>query len=240
MCYTKLIIFFKACTLSTQTISVCSNNFDLFILQKINYMQKSFFLKITVLAATLFISIFSFAQISVGAKGGLNLSNLNGINSDNYETKGKIGFHLGGFVTFNLGRNFAIQPELVYSTQGGTIDSGNITQDIDLNYFNIPVMVKFLTNSGFYLEAGPKLGFRTGDVDNNNIPGSVENSDFSICGGLGFQPTKSAFGFGARYNAGMGKTGEIDTPSLDNVDYKNGVLQLSLYWRIFGGGKLKK
>ena len=210
--------------------------------QKINYMQKSFFLKITAIAATLFISIFSFAQISVGAKGGLNLSNLNGINSDNYETKGKIGFHLGGFVTFNLGRNFAIQPELVYSTQGGTIESGNVTENLKLNYFNIPVMVKFMTNSGFYLEAGPQLGFHAGDVDYDNVETSVEGSDFSICGGLGFQPTKSSFGIGARYNAGMGTAGEVDfdNPSINNVDFKNGVFQLSLYWRIFGGGKLKK
>jgi hypothetical protein len=202
-------------------------------------MKKLFFIPLLSMMVVSLITISSFAQISVGAKGGLNLSSLNGINADNYETKAKVGFHVGGFVTFNLGRNFAIQPELLYSTQGGTIESGNITEDLKLNYFNIPVMVKFLTNSGFYLEAGPQLGFRTGDVDYDNIEGSVENSDFSICGGIGFQPTKSAFGIGARYNAGMGKTGEIDTPSLDNVDYKNGVFQLSLYWRIFGGGKLK-
>jgi len=205
-------------------------------------MQKSFFLKITAIAATLFISIFSFAQISVGAKGGLNVSNLSGIDGSNYETKALVGFHVGGYVTFNLGRNFAIQPELVYSTQGGTIESGNVTENLKLNYFNIPVMVKFMTNSGFYLEAGPQLGFQAGDLDYDNVETSVEGSDFSICGGLGFQPTKSAFGIGARYNAGMGTTGEVDfnNPSIDNADFKNGVFQLSLYWRIFGGGKLKK
>jgi hypothetical protein len=205
-------------------------------------MQKSFFLKITAIVATLFISIFSFAQISVGAKGGLNLSSLSGINESNFEAKALVGFHVGGFVTFNLGRNFAIQPELVYSTQGGTIESGNVTENLKMNYFNIPVMVKFMTKSGFYLEAGPQLGFQAGDLDYDNVETSVEGSDFSICGGLGFQPTKSAFGIGARYNAGMGTTGEVDfnNPSIDNADFKHGVFQLSLYWRIFGGGKLKK
>jgi len=205
-------------------------------------MQKTFLLKITAIAASLLLSIFSFAQISVGAKGGLNVSNLSGVDETNYDTKALVGFHVGGFVTFNLGRNFAIQPELVYSTQGGTIESGSATEDLKLNYFNIPVMVKFMTNKGFYLEAGPQLGFNTGDLDFDNVEASVEGSDFSICGGLGFQPTKSAFGIGARYNAGMGTTGEIDfnNQSIENADFKNGVFQLSIYWRLFGGGKLKK
>jgi len=103
-------------------------------------------------------------------------------------------------------------------------------------------MVKFMTNNGFYLEAGPQLGFKTGDVDFDNVEATVEGSDFSICGGLGFQPTKSPFGIGARYNAGMGTTGEIDfnNTSVENADFKNGVFQLSIYWRLFGGGKLKK
>ncbi len=205
-------------------------------------MKKTIFPKIMSLAALIICSLIVNAQVSVGAKGGLNVSNLSGVNADNYETKALIGFHAGGFVTFNIGRNFAIQPELVYSTQGGTIESGNITEDLKMNYFNIPVMVKFMTDKGFYIEAGPQLGFQSGDLDFDNVEASVEGSDFSICGGLGFQPTKSPFGFGVRYNAGMGTTGELDfsNPSIDNADFKNGVLQVSLYWRLFGGGKLKK
>lgn len=210
------------------------------ILAKIIPMKKPHFFKITTLAMVLFTTMALQAQVSVGAKGGLNVSNLNGLDVDNYDSKALVGFHLGGFVTFNLGRNFAIQPELVYSTQGGTIESGNISQDMKLNYFNIPVMVKLLTRNGFYVEAGPQLGFRTGELDFDNVDASIENSDFSICGGLGFQPTKSPFGIGLRYNAGMGTTGELDNPALDDADFKNGVFQVSLYWRLFGGGKLKK
>jgi hypothetical protein len=205
-------------------------------------MLKTIFFRTTAIAAFTFFTIHAQSQISVGAKGGLNVSNLSGIDETNYETKALVGFHVGGFVTFNLGRNFAIQPELLYSTQGGTIENSGFTEDLKLNYFNIPVMVKFMTNKGFYIEAGPQLGFKTGDLDFDNFESSVEGSDFSICGGLGFQPTKSAFGIGARYNAGMGTTGQVDfdNPSLDNADFKNGVFQLSLYWRLFGGGKLKK
>lgn len=186
------------------------------------------------------------AQISVGAKGGLNVSNLSGINDiQGFKSKALVGFHAGGYVTFNLGRNFAIQPELVYSTQGAKIE--NATEDLKLNYFNIPIMVKLLTNKGFYVEAGPQFGFQVGDVDLTNITSgtnfqnTVKNSDLAACVGLGFQPTKSPFGIGARYNVGLGKAGEFDPNTAgENVEYKNGVFQLSLYWRLFGGGKLKK
>ncbi len=186
----------------------------------------------------LFLTSSLFAQISVGAKGGLNVSNLSGLNEADYETKALVGFHVGGYVTFNLGRNFALQPELLYSTQGAKLE--NATEDLKLNYFNIPVVVKFLTNNGFYVEAGPQLGFQVGSVDNTDLADDVKNSDFSMVGGIGFQPTKSAFGIGARYNVGLGTAGEVNQGSLDGADYKNGVFQLSLYWRLLGGGKLKK
>jgi hypothetical protein len=194
------------------------------------------FLAICILGMLTFIN----AQVSVGAKGGLNVSNLSGIDEENFKTKALLGFHVGGFVTFNLGRNFAIQPELLYSTEGGTIEGNNITENIRLNYFNIPVMVKFLTNKGFYVEAGPQLGFRTGELSTDEFESDVKNSDFSICGGLGFQPTKSPFGIGARYNVGLGNTGSVSSGALNDADFSSGVFQLSLYWRLFGGGKLKK
>ncbi|HSK12060.1 MAG TPA: porin family protein, partial [Phnomibacter sp.] len=119
-------------------------------------------LKLLVSALIIFPTIIH-AQVSLGAKGGLNFSNLNGLTKDNYKRQGKIGFHLGGYTTFNFGRNFALQPELMYSSQGATIESGNVTEDIKLNYINVPIMIKFLTNNGFYFELGPQVGFRAGD-----------------------------------------------------------------------------
>lgn len=222
-------------------INIIMNRAGLSLNLRINHktMKKTIFIPILSLLAICMMTISSFAQISVGLKAGGNLSNLNGLDVDNYETKAIIGFHVGAYTTFNLGRNFAIQPELVYSTQGGTIEGGGFTEDIKLNYFNIPIMVKFLTNSGFYVEAGPQIGFNTGELDSEDVEGDIKGSDFSICGGLGFQPTKSPFGIGLRYNVGMGTTGDISSEDFENAEFKNGVLQLSLYWRIFGGGKLK-
>lgn len=182
------------------------------------------------------------AQVSVGAKGGLNVSNLSGINDmQGFKSSALLGVHLGGYATFNLGRNFAIQPEVLFSTQGATLDLMGEEENLKLNFINIPVMIKFLTNKGLYLEAGPQIGFRAGDVKwgDENLSEEFKNTELSACLGLGFQPTKSAFGLGARYNLGLGKVADLEDFDENTVDVKSGVFQLSLYWRFLGGGKLK-
>ncbi|HSK12020.1 MAG TPA: hypothetical protein VK907_02340, partial [Phnomibacter sp.] len=77
-------------------------------------------------------------------------------------------------------------------------------------------------------------------LGDDNIDDQVKATDFSACAGLGFQGMKSPFSIGLRYNVGISKLGEVDGNAFDNADYSNGVLQLSLYWRLLGGGKLKK
>jgi hypothetical protein len=183
----------------------------------------------------------SKAQISLGLKGGLNVSNLNGLSIPDVETNALVGFHVGAFLPINLGRNFALQPELVYSTQGAKLE-GALDEDYKLNYFNVPVMLRFYTNGGFFLEAGPQLGFQVGDVslDDDDYEDELNNSDFSICGGLGFMGKSQKFGIGARYNVGVSKLGDLSSTNFEDTDFKNGVFQLSLYWRLFGKKMDKK
>lgn len=189
------------------------------------------------------LSYQGFSQISVGAKGGINVSNLSGINDyQDFQSNSLVGFNLGGFITLNLGRHFAIQPELFYSTQGANLESALEENNLRLNYFNIPVMIKFLTGNGFYLEAGPQFGFKAGAISGEyeNLDDEFKASDASACFGLGLQPMKSPIGIGARYNIGLGKVAELDNVVPNDVDVRSGVFQLSLYWRFLGGGSLKK
>lgn len=83
-------------------------------------------------AVMMFATTASFAQIQFGAKGGINVSNLNGLDVNNYQTKATVGFHVGGFVAIKLGK-LALQPELLYSTQGAKIDSAGTTENLKLN-----------------------------------------------------------------------------------------------------------
>lgn len=195
-------------------------------------------------AALLFSTLVTRAQVTLGAKGGLNVSNLSGIEDiPGFKSKALVGFHLGGYVAFNVGRNFAVQPELLYSTQGSKIEVLGQDEDLKLNYLNIPIMAKFTTNKGVYFEAGPQFGFKVNELDEDDwgdFDDDFNNSDFSACFGLGYQPVTMPFGIGARYNIGLGKTAEFDNISQDDINVKNGVFQLSVYWRLFGGSKLRK
>jgi len=174
------------------------------------------------------------AQASVGLKGGLNMSSLNGLDPVHFDSNYKTGYHLGAFANIHFGKKISLQPELIYSTQGGSIDNGLQVQDIEMDYFNVPVMLRYGGSAGFYIEAGPQFGFSSGEVDWKDLDGSLKKSDLSICGGIGYLGSLLPIGAGLRYNYGVATSGEITNATEENSDFKNGVFQLSIYWRIFG------
>lgn len=177
--------------------------------------------------------LISHSQISIGLKGGMNLSSLKGANFNSIDFEYKTGYHGGVYGNIHLGKKIGIQSEILYSTQGGSVDDGLQAGDIDLNYLNVPLMLRYSGKSGFYLEAGPQFGFRTNEVDFGDFSGTVNQSDLSICGGVGYMGI-FPFGAGLRYNLGLSKTGELDTSEVMGADLKNGVFQLSIYWQLFG------
>ncbi len=58
---------------------------------------------------------------------------------------------------------FAVQPELIYSSQGSDYEESDEGFDfsgtVKLDYLNIPVMAKYYVAEGFSVEAGPQVGF---------------------------------------------------------------------------------
>src|SRR5690606_28787965 len=98
----------------------------------------------TLLVAILFVTSGSlFAQAGeskVGFKAGLNLANFHG--DDVEDTKMKMGFHVGGFVTVPFG-NIAFQPELLISTRGAKYDSDDFDASTNLMYVDVPLLLKF-------------------------------------------------------------------------------------------------
>ena len=61
------------------------------------------------------------AQLKFGAKVGLNISNVTG---DIEDTKSKVGPLFGVFAFYSVSDKLAIQPELLYSMQGGRLYGG--------------------------------------------------------------------------------------------------------------------
>lgn len=192
-------------------------------------------MKKIMLIVLIFAAANSFAQnYELGVKGGVNISNFTGTSWNNASAKSLVGFHVGGFLSLFLGDNFAIQPEVLFSSQGAKYQDATSNQNLKVNYINVPVMLKYRFNGGFYIEAGPQIGFRESDLNTiGSVNSHVNNTDFSVAGGLGYH-SNIGLGVGARYTAGVSKVGNFDASNGINPDFKNGVIQLSVFYTLFG------
>jgi hypothetical protein len=172
------------------------------------------------------------AQITVGAKAGVNVSQLSGLSSSEIQTKAIFGFHGGGYVQIRLGK-FGIQPEILFSSQGAKLEKSNSSDNLKINYINIPVLFKLNVKPGLFFESGPQIGIAaTAKYGDNDIKNTIKSSDFSWAFGLGAEG--HSLGIGARYNLGISTLGNTTTNDIRNLNYKNGVLQISLYAKLFG------
>lgn len=171
----------------------------------------------------------SFAQsFSIGPKAGLNISNYTG---GDIESDALVGYHLGGVINYGFGKVFSIQPEVLFSTQGAKVDNQGARSDFRISYVTVPVMLKFKTNGGFYVEFGPQAGFRTStDIPDQTINNFAKNLDLAAAGGIGYQ-SPIGLGVGVRYVAGLSKVGDFTGQNI-SPDFKNSVIQASIFWAI--------
>jgi len=173
---------------------------------------------------------YSQAQVALGIKAGVNVSKLN---NDDIESSSITAFHGGAFALFKL-TAIGIQPELLFSQQGTTIDDVNLGKgDLKMSYMTIPVMVKFYLPGGFNLQAGPQFGFlNSAEFDGSDVKDSFKNSDMSLNLGAAWD---APFGLvlDARYNIGLSDIS--DESGLG--EFKSGIFQFSVGYKIFKFGK---
>ena len=189
-------------------------------------MKKLFGLAFVLFSATAYAQNFQ-----LGIKGGVNISNFTGGDFNTVKNKALLGFHAGGLMRFKFG-NLALQPEVLFSSQGAKLENTGTEQDYKVSYLNIPVMLQYESNGGFYLEAGPQIGFKINeDVPNSTIDEFAKSTDLSIALGLGYH-SKIGLGIGGRYNIGVSKVGNFDAGDID-PNFKNGVAQISVFYTLF-------
>jgi hypothetical protein len=182
-------------------------------------------MKKTVLSL-LFLTILSFTaqaqSIKLGIKGGINYANQSGsditITTQNYKSEAITNYHIGLLAEIKLLENFAIQPELLYSTKGASYKYALTEFKNELGYITIPVLLKFGLSKSLSLELGPQAGFLLSEKNNVDFKDS-ETFEFSAVGGLGLKITKNLF-IQARYGLGL-------TNATKNAEIKNSVVQVS-------------
>ena len=178
-----------------------------------------------------------------GIKAGLNISSLT---TEGYNDKNlKMGFVGGVYNKMMLTRSFAIQPELLFSSNGikynyndNTFTDGD--SKFNLNYIQLPVKLVYNLSRDFEFQFGPYVGYLiNANIDTNaqvldyfNINSQDELDrqkfnalDFGLSAGLGFDLSPLIVGF--NYNLGLtpvAKEGEISRDMLDNA--KNAIIQV--------------
>jgi hypothetical protein len=168
-----------------------------------------------------------------GIKAGVNVSSVDITNGEDFASKA--GLHLGGLAHIHITQHFALQPELVYSMQGGK--DGN--EKLKLNYINVPVLVQYMTQEGLRLQTGPQLGFLTSaksKIDDVEIDqkDDLNSFDFSWTFGAGFL-FPSGFGIDARYNHGISNISDDNS-----FEARNRVFQFGLFYQFMHGKTTKR
>src|SRR5689334_6902286 len=123
--------------------------------------------KISLFILSLCVGTLLFAQeAQLGLKGGLNISTTT--NSQGYQRGSRAGLNAGILAHVHLNQDWAIQPEVMFSSQGA-----KYTTDVDgehnlvMNYVNIPVLFQYMFANGFRLQTGPQIGFLASVKDMN-------------------------------------------------------------------------
>jgi opacity protein-like surface antigen len=175
-----------------------------------------------VLAVLLILGIStSQAQLlKFGVKGGLNFANYTGGDVDGFDFKSITSYHAGVVAEIKIFENFALQPELLYSTQGSELEGFNEQVKNELGYLSLPVLAKFyLTKDKLSLELGPQASVLVSE--RNEVDTKDSNTfDFAVAGGLSYKITNGLFVSG-RYAAGL-------TEPKKDADVKNSVIQFSV------------
>ena len=192
--------------------------------------------KIGLFIAAVFLGSAVMAQIGpkLGIKGGLNVATLKVDNVDNLDSR--IGLHGGLLAHFHLSPQWGIQPEIMYSGQG--MEETITDSKWKLDYINVPVMVQYMFNNGFRLQAGPQIGFLiNGEIEGEDgseveITDDLKKIDAGLGLGVGYL-SHSGLGVDARYNFGLSNINESGN------EIRNRVFQVGLFYMFDQSHKAK-
>jgi hypothetical protein len=170
-------------------------------------MKKIIFLSLIVLFTTKSLS----QGVDLGIKVGANFATL----TDDVETR--TGLNFGAFATIKFNDKIALQGDVLYSQQGAELlDIGKV----DLDYINVPVVLKYYLVKKLNIQVGPQFGFLVNDDDLNS-----ESMDIAGVVGIGLD-LPLGFRIDGRYNFGLTEI----FPDVSGL--KNNVFSLSVGWSI--------
>lgn len=167
-------------------------------------------------------------KLEFGIKAGAGYSDF--VNA-NFATDPLVGYHFGGTIGFKLNDRFSIQEDILYSLQGAKTKSDIFgKKEIKLHYMTIPILLRYKTRSGFYVEGGAQAAM----LIKEDVPGLSADQKFAkkvdagAVGGIGFH-SKMGLGIGVRYVYGFTKIGDTSNPII-KPDFTTSTAQASVFY----------
>lgn len=151
-------------------------------------------------------AVFAFTtsqaqEFRLGAKLGLNLASVGGDGTGGLGSR--TSFHIGGLAEIPLMGKFALQPELLYSSEGfdygGVLTSGS---DLKLDYIRIPILAKYYIIEGLSAELGPQFGVLVSADNGGDVKKAYNSFDAGLAIGATYRLNMGVF-FSLRYNKGL-------------------------------------
>ena len=145
-------------------------------------------------------------KIGGGVKGGVTFGDIPEVtgqfDDEGVDTSQRIGFVAGGFLTFNFGGGFMLQPEVLYTQKGVKLDTRvdefGSNFKIRVDYLEVPVLARLTFGKVLrgYVFGGPSMNFRMsakseidvlGEKEEEDISEDVERFEFAVVFGGGIE-----------------------------------------------------
>ncbi len=152
-------------------------------------------------------------HVNLGIKGGLNVYNIHNDNGTKYDSR--TAYHFGLLGHIHIDSQWAVQPEIVYSIQG-------TKNEFKLGYINVPVLLQYMFDNGFRIQAGPQIGFLV-SADNRDHFNPI---DVGASVGASYVAPSTGFGIDARYNLGLNNIHKSSAANLTNRGVQLGVFYI--------------
>ena len=161
-------------------------------------------MRLVLVVAMLAIVTGASAQLNLGVKGGVNMSNFYGDELDDQNVK--IGFHIGLAADYEFAYNSAIQTGLFFTTKGAKYSEsiGDATGDFTVNpmYLQLPVHYAYKLDvtpgTRIVFHAGPYVAYGIGGK--SKLSGSLGDWDgeteWDVFGDDGFKRFDAGLGLG--------------------------------------------
>ena len=190
---------------------------------------------VIILLAAIVVAQPAQAQVNIGLRGGLNISNMS-LNKDVFDVSNRAGFFIGPSLKLGFG-SIGADISALYDQREAKVNDETIKQK------NIVIPINARVNIGLgaasvFLAAGPQFGFNIGDKEFKWKEKEVENTfqlkksnlSVNVGGGVHF----GKLDVGVTYNIAVGKTADVDAEgawnttkdAIKNFDAKNNAWQV--------------